>query len=409
MRSETRRNRARTAPGVATNVLTASIVGVVVLVNSVAWGIPLLTGDGDSDPARNAKRLDSITTGAIPRPERRPEMEAGATSPVPLPVLSPMPAVEPSGSDVSGRRGAGPRSPKTLYPLPESAPSQLLVPPSKPASTPPETRVTRTASAPTFAWRDTARVSPYAPGVRMKQLENAAPSTKRPPAQAYELAKDTTLERARQIARRAAERFEAMRARLDAPQSSRQAGLSSQTLPLGARPPTASLIGSTSASKSAFAYVRPRIVRRPIEPAAPKVQSAPVAIAAAPVTPVDLGSIRNRAEDAGRVEPSAPAQQAAIASDAVPVPSLHHRPRQMASLTKSPSTAKQRTTRPSVARAARPVRRDAAQRRLKRRITRLKNRGRRVASRRPQRKIDGFRPSFHRQLVSANFFSGSQH
>ena len=330
----------------------------------------------------------------------------------PCPYFLPVPAVEPSGHDVSERSNAGPRAPKTLYPLPEPAPSQLLVPPSKPASTPtvtpPETRVTRTASAPIYAWRDTARVSPYAPGVRMKELEKPAPSTARPPAEVYELEKDTTLERARQIARRAAERFEAMRARLDAPQSSRQAGLSAQTLPLGARQPTASLIGSTSASKSAFADVRPRIVRRPIEPAAPMLEQPPVSVAAAPVTPLELGSTPAQAEAdrAGPPPPVRPTPITAAAVPTVPVPTVHHRPRQTASLTKPRPSAEETAAHAPVSRAVSTARQQTAQRRVKRSLARVKNRESRVASRPARRKIDGFRPSFHRQLVSANFFGG---
>lgn len=408
MRSETRRSRRRTAPGLATNALTFSIVGVVVLVNSVAWGIPLLTGTDRGGSQHHAKRPVSLTTGAIPRPARRPDMPARVSAPVPLPER----LLAPGMSEQSGPDATQAASPKTLYPMPEPAPAKLLQPPSELRPEPQSTREVRTVSAPRYGWRDTAMVSPYAPGFRVKPEAKAKAAPPSSPAEA--LARDTTLERARQIARRAAQRFEAMRARLEAPESRHQAEANGHTLPLSARQPTASLIGSSSASKSAFADVRPRIVRRPIQPdPVAEVETSPITVAAVP----PAARVERRLHDGG-ADAAAPgsvtASSSASVAPTVPIPARHVRPLRTAGLSEPRSTPERSRSTPvtrhaePAARSGPPPRSRTERRRARQAALRAKRRERRLASRRKPRKIDGFRPGFHRQLVSVGFFGAQR-
>jgi hypothetical protein len=418
VRSETRQSRLRTAPGPATNALTLSIVGVVVLVNSVAWGIPLLTGTDRGGTSNHAKRPAPITTGAIPRPARRPEFPADTSALVPLPARLPATAPDAVKPAHAKRDNTQAVSLKTLYPLPEPAPAKLLVPPSPPPAEAPATRKVRIVSAPRYGRNDTALVSPYTPGVRGKPAAKKRQLNPVPEA----LPNDTPLSRAREIARRAARRFEAMRARLEAPETHSQVAAGSHTtLPLSATHPTASLIGSSSASKSAVAYVRPRIVRRPIqtEPAR-AADETPITVAAAPQgTAADEAVPRQAADTSGR-HADAPSADAVV-----PVPSLNPRPRphRTASLEERKAAPERSAKRP-LTRAAEPASRPApavheshastsSRRRAERRharqaVDRAKRRQRRIASRRKPRKIDGFRPSFHRQLVSVGFFGAQR-
>ena len=138
------KNRA-TSQFLTSHVLTAAIVGGVVLINSVAWGIPLLVGSGHSDSALVGA---NIKTGALPRlTGEQPSLVKQAvlrvpTDLMPLPEQAPGRSLAPksykSASLVVRGKQLPPlpiarllparswpiRQPKTLFPRPTTPPSQ---------------------------------------------------------------------------------------------------------------------------------------------------------------------------------------------------------------------------------------------------------------------------------------------
>jgi hypothetical protein len=470
----------------ATSISTFAIVGVVVLANSVAWGIPLLTGDArlggagmaggpsasaqdrpgadqQADGAHLDRSSSSLATGSVPLPERSAAFAVGRG--VPLPARAPA-----LGGEADLRAGAAasdlvPRPVKTLYPRPEPAPPSLLAPPSAPARGPveisqampsdvsadnpsdaaatfrtgglPDRLADRpTAETATIAPAAVARpkreessgvafVSPYAPGVRIKKPHRdhplagtAAAATPEP----YRLSTDTTLDRARRIARRATERFEEMRALLEARERASQTELAGAIVPPGVSRPVASLLGSTRAARSAGADLDPRLVDRPVRDAteiatasaaAPASVSRPAPASIPPTKSMpDTPPVRTaRLSAAAAVDPTTLTRSSAersVMPDVArpPIPVAHFDYEAAANRVDRPAaTSKAHDVRPAEPRRPRtvPHRRMTTDRQQVER-----RRPRRSAQHRRSRKIDGFRPSFHRQLVSANFFGGQR-
>lgn len=270
MWSDTQRYGQRGTSSLGSNTLTFVIVGVVVLINSVAWEIPLPTGTERPTPTETVARLNdpvSATNGTIPHPTPRPAGLSAGQSSVPLPEMA------PSGSRLAGHLAPSElqenttRRPKTRYPHPERAPELLLLPVnnSEPAEVTTDDKSVLVRSN-GYRAPDLAMVSPYAPGYRMLRPPATERSNSPAPYALQDLDKETTLERAREIAQRASRRFAEMRARLEPRDQSRPQTTGNALLSLDARRPTASLIGSSSTTKNAVAEVPPELIRSPLLP-----------------------------------------------------------------------------------------------------------------------------------------------
>ena len=421
MWSDTQRYGRRGASSLGSNTLTFVIVGVVVLINSVAWGIPLLTGTERPTPTETVARLNdpvSATNGTIPHPTPRPAGLSAGQSSVPLPEMA------PSGSRLAGHLAPSElhenttRPPKTLYPYAERASDLLLLPVNN--SEPAEVKIDDNKSvlersngdrAP-----DLAMVSPYAPGVRMLRPPGTERSNSPAPYALQDSDKETTLERAREIAQRASRRFAEMRARLESRDQSRPQTTGNALLPLDARRPTASLIGSSSTTKNAVAEVPPELIRSPLLPSltvardddVPPDKTGPSAVVRKPnqtpevTRPVRIASVPIPAANS-RLSPSiegvAAQDDASIEASVNRAPMVSQADEAVDKENTTQSAPTARTTRATRARTERPrrgaqrVSRDARQRTRNRRT-----------QRRRAKKVDGFRKNFHSQLVRANFF-----
>jgi hypothetical protein len=420
--SETRRYDPRDTTWPGSNTLTFLIVGFVVLINSVAWGIPLLT---NAHTATEESTSIPATGGAIPRPSRVGMDLPSRGAPVPLPAMAPNghPESAPAARNISSEHVNW--APKTLYPQPERAPEQLLGPPNEIVAAAPDAAPARGLDVRPRN-PDLAFASPYAPGVRIQPRTGSQGSGVTPPQSSYEHDRDSTLARAREIAQRASRRFEAMRARLEERETSSPHETDATVLPLDARRQTASLIGSGRAAKSAVASVRPNLIHQPISRAQ---EVASIEVSSSPPPKPSASA------------PSAAGPEAAIADPrplaatpvTVPIPTVHRRPdppSQIATAQEPPrgpvesepvartdgttgaGETKPAGQKPKVASSSRTAevangraerRRRAAQRRQN-----TTRRPTQQASRRRQQKIDGFGKNFHRQLVSANFFSNQR-
>ncbi|MFY0613228.1 MAG: hypothetical protein JXQ99_16975 [Hyphomicrobiaceae bacterium] len=366
----------------SSQTLTVAIVSSVVLINSVAWGIPLLVKAGEADPVQDISSTNTIAAPTLPTPlVKRAEGKVvksafrGSSAPViPLPAKAPEFEQERLHS----------REPATLFPRPQAAPELLQVTTAAAApvrlGAPQRSRQRARHSA-----RDIVLVSPYTPGVRVAPDGRAREWRHR---NLRSSSGTTTFDKARAIARRAAQRFEQMRdrmAKLDARDAAtneeRARGLA--LLPVAPRPPRI-VTGSVgrSATKSAHNYVRARLIRRPIGDAIvwPPRNFSPafvmsVAPAEAIVVPADSPSAQ-------------PTQRLARLTATAVARSPRRRSRSVRSR-RSAARARSKWLRAKRSRASRAVR--TARRRSKR-------------YRRYPRKINGFRRSFHRQLVAANFY-----
>lgn len=367
--------------------LTAAIVSSVVLVNSVAWGIPLLVGSGQS---KSRPAYSDIRTGSLPKAQPGSNFSRTALKPIesrlPLPVQAPPIGTAQVAKQVAAVSGVGEqrsakRRPITMYPRPEPTPILGKQVRSQPAPKLASARTT-TQSGVRRTVREVVLVSPYTPGVRIapgalnnewrhRQVGSAADGV-------------STLDKARAIARRAAQRFEQMRDRItradrhaaDPDRSQRRSAL----LPVAPRPPriVEAPGGRRSASKSAHSYVRARLVRRPIGAsgtAAPRTRQFALA-------PADIGSMSGAATPAEASQATRPSRVVR------PSPTVR-------------GAARRRTSERSRRRVARA-------RARRRSVVRRRARQRTVRTRRAPRKVNGFRRSFHRQLVAANFFGGGR-
>jgi hypothetical protein len=384
--------------------LTVAIVASVVLINSVAWGIPLVVGGSRNlSPLLDGSRM---TTGTVPKLEKAGERSTKITK-QPHRSLVPLPGQAPSYTDVSSinsaKQVAGPvepltvtpsRKPLTLFPQPE--PRLKLPKPPRIAAAVHDRRSAKRQASPNARElvRDVVLVSPYTPGVRISPKGRGHEWHHRNLRVANG---QTTLDTAKAIARRAARRFEQMRdkmARLDARNAR---GLRDgrthrrALLPVASQPPRiAGYNSGRSASKSARSFVRARLVRRPL---------AGAAALRAHIRPVNTRLVHARP----------------ISRDQIPT-NVNLR------LTQSPVSGAFKlrqvarlmpVARRTIKRSRRSIARNRtggkAKRsyRRKRRIVRRTAKVRHSQRRRRSRKVDGFRRGFHRQLVAANFFGNS--
>ncbi len=157
--------------------------------------------------------------------------------------------------------------------------------------------------------------------------------------------------------------------------------------PVAARPPRIvdGAVGH-NATKSAYSYVRTRLVRRPLKP----VATLPPVVAVVPRAPAPATRQNQRPVTVASV-PIAPDVEAAT-----PTPLVRVAPK---AAKRSPRRAR-----------ARPVRAKRASLRSKRNRIRRRRaiNARKIRRRRAPRKINGFRRDFHRQLVAANFFGANR-
>lgn len=374
-------NRAMTG-FLKSRALTAAIVSSVVLVNSVAWGIPLLVGSGPSNPR---PAYSDIRTGSLPAVRERvhhPSATLSSNQPsFPLPAKAPPRAKAQHVKQVAvvstGAERALPRRPITMYPRPEPTPDMDKEARSRTTTQLAAAPIATRTGAPNVV-REVVLVSPYTPGVRIAPGRHDGGWRHR--RSQTEGDGVSTLDKARAIARRAARRFEQMRNRIahadqhavDPDRSQRRSAL----LPVAPRPPRIieAPEGGRSASKSAHSYVRARLVRRPLSNAARTRQFA--------LAPANIQSVTETAAPTSARRASQPDQST----------------RRAAAVRKA---VRKRTT----ARARRRI----AKTRVRQRTTvrRRKARQRFARSRRAPRKVNGFSRSFHRRLVAANFFGGS--
>ncbi|MFT7578245.1 MAG: hypothetical protein ACI9XZ_004652, partial [Alphaproteobacteria bacterium] len=277
-------NRAN-AQFLTSRALTVAIVVSVVLVNSVAWGIPLLVGGSShSSPLLDSSRM---TTGTISKLKkaRQPSTKLAKQSPqkiyaglVPLPNQAPGRAYEAvvhsakSVSENVGRQGlpelALSSKPSTLFPRPEPR-LELPKPPRIAAAVHDNAGTKRQLH---LKIRKRAQgvvlVSPYTPGVRISPKGSGHEWRHRNLRVANG---QTTLDTAKAIASRAARRFEQMRDKMANLDVRRARGFGEggahrrALLPVAPqRPRIAGNSDAHSVSKSARNYVRARLVRRPL-------------------------------------------------------------------------------------------------------------------------------------------------
>lgn len=375
----------------SSRTLTVAIVSSVVLINSVAWGIPLLVKSGQPGALLDGSK---VTTDALPRSsgsvEKRLEIKAAKIALDADRALIPLPAKAPMREEAQAVLQS--REPATMFPRPQAAPV-LLLQASQEATAPDRDGAVKRGRGVVLerhAARDIVLVSPYTPGVRV------APDGRGHEWRHRNLrisSGPTTYDRAKAIARRAAQRFEQMRDRM-AKLNVRDAGSTNAErvrrlalLPVAPRPPRI-VTGSIGrrATKSASNYIRSRLVRRPIGHSIARLPRN--------FSPAFVMSV-------------APAPAMSSGAPTVNSGKRVAQPRRVARLT---TTATIRTQRKRArSRAVRSRRNAARTRRLRvkrnratarRRITRRTVR----RSRRPARRINGFRRGFHRQLVAANFF-----
>ncbi len=390
--------------------LTAAIVASVIFINFVAWGIPLLVGLGHSRPAHDGT---DIKTGSVARPDWPATGRRGRVTKTVLQVqraLIPLPDQAPEQLSLQGLRKSAlhkigraqslpppptmlalpsrpwqSKQPITLFPRPEAAPE--LVQSASLATTTdgaiaPLRGFTRTRNS----VRDIVLVSPYTPGVRV------APDGRghewrhrnvRTPTGA------TTLDKAKAIARRAARRFEQMRDRMagldarGAAAGGEERARSRALMPVASRPPRI-VDGAVGryASKSAYNYVRARLIRR--------------SIGHVGTPPSDIPTMQ-----AARVSARPDVNTPHSAGDTRPNPAVKvSQPKRIARLTpKETARSRRRRARARGAAVLRKQRQASRRRGARRRETRRH---------RSTRKINGFRSDFHRQLVAANFFGNAQ-
>lgn len=385
--------------------LTAAIVASVVLVNSVAWGIPLLVG---SDRSRPALDRTDVKTGSVTKPDKPATGHRRRVTKTVMQVqraLIPLPDQAPQRLSLQGLRKSAlynigraeplppppamlavpsrpwqSRQPITLFPRPEAAPELLqssrLATTTDDAIAPPR-RFTQTRNS----VRDIVLVSPYTPGVRVAP-DGRGHEWRHRNLRTPEGA--TTLDKAKAIARRAARRFEQMRDRmagLDAGDASNEERARSRALmPVASRPPRI-VDGAVGhyASKSAYSHVRARLIRQSLG----QIGTLPSDISTMQAARVSATSDVNTPHSAGDIHPNS----------AVKV----SQPKRVARLTPK-MTARSRRRRARIRGTA--VLRKQRQAANRRRATRRRDRS--------TRKINGFRSDFHRQLVAANFFGNAQ-
>jgi hypothetical protein len=441
--------------------LTVVIVGSVVLVNSMAWGIPLLVGKRQVQyglASKSTQSASSLATRAlaqrrptgdvqsamVPLPELRPARRVRQEQPIPLPDPAPHKATR-SGSVIANavvlamhNRAAA----AALYPRPEAAvlspitrPLPNATGPGKPpAALRAETFVTRK-----LPMRDIVLVSPYTPGVRVSSVgrgyawrHHAPRSSSRP----------STLDTARAIARRAAKRFEDMRNRIakfdrrDKELAMQERRRQRALLPVAPRPPRiVNHSGSRSAVKSAQKFLRPRLVRRPLGRST-TMRTAQLKIAAA--APASAAKVRTlsrshtatsnttrqrkqrrigqpdrvarllhatrRAQEAqSNIQTTERRQRLSALKVAI---GHRNRPltKQISNTSRAAARQRDRAERHRRARRSIVSSRTSSRRSTARRHWRSSARRSRHAKRRRSRRIDGFRRNFHRQLANVNFF-----
>ena len=369
----------------SSRTLTVAIVSTVVLINSVAWGIPLLVTASQQRTVLDGSKTNAASPPTLPEPrvERRGNRMATVAPPkarkrIPLPVQAP-------GSEHL-RALLQSREPATMFPRPVAAPAATKTLSASAVRNRVGARDLGGPQRERYAARDIVLVSPYTPGVRI------APDGRGHEWRHRNLRSSsgpTTIDRARAIARRAAQRFEQMRDRMakhnargSAPTvEDRAHGLA--LLPVAPRPPRI-VTGSVgrSATKSSRSYIRARLVRRPI-------------------TSISLQPPRNFSP--AFVMSVAPAQAAAPPSEetrsGVEQRVAHLTPPSTVRVERTRARPRKVRRRRGTARARekwRRARRHRATRSRHTRRTRQRSRG--------PRRINGFRRGFHRQLVAANFF-----
>lgn len=397
----------QTWPGariLSSRALTPAIILCVVLINSVAWGIPLLLGM--ENRVTTAGGAIQITTGALSKPPSVDRRQVNSVSRpiVPLPRRAPIrQAGRVALSDKAAERASGAQAPKSTSSAPSGIPSTLFPRPvprlalneeRKPEAIAIRGDVAKQvfhSQAKRRHVRDVVLVSPYTPGVRISPNRHGHGWRHRNP---IANAGQTTLSTAKDIALRAARRFEEMRdrmAKLDARTASghRESKLNRQLLrPVVSQPPR--IAGQTSGlsdTRSSQVFVRARLVRRPIVGARVSQQ-----------TP-ETQTLQTQAAELSRHQ--------TIRSGASKRPSSNQR--RLARLTPPPVSNKTKRVRRTILRGRTKVRRGRVRRakqqrsRTARRVVKTRQTKRRDRS----RKVNGFRRGFHRQLVAANFFGSS--
>lgn len=395
------------------NCLTIAIVGTVVLVNSVAWGIPLLVRDEDRPAMDQMAGIGAVARSAL-------QHSSLVTAAIPLPVPA------PPHSDIA-RTGLAPvsRPPATLFPRPEPAPrfatQSVAAGRIRPAERSPQGR------------QEIVSASPYSPGVR----PGADGGLEWRHRILHDPSGASTLEAAKAIARRAAERIDQMRdrmAKLDAPLSEDENARQRTLLPVAPQPPR--IVGNFGVAKNEQSSVRPRLVRRPIgtrvatSAPAPQVASAAVrpaselrfsrqlaarqrAVAATePQRPARLSPPSESAvsaADAARAARAASAARAARtaevarADEVARIEAAATARRRLAALNAAaPRRTLEQHVRVRPARATRYRRKQRNEVRMARQRPRIPNEN--IGNR---GRIDGFRRGFHRQLVRSNFFGST--
>lgn len=433
----------------STRALTGAIIASVVLVNTVAWGIPLLSG---RDHRAELVAGSNIKTASLPRPtapasslaETLPSHPPGSAptrshlppAPVaksaiwsmPLPSQGPIMAQPVSTSAVPRFAFVtsdapiallipSEQAPATLYPRPETPPRNLFLnetaPPSSvvPAKAQPASAPARPREA-EIGPREIVLVSPYTPGVRTAPNGHGREWRHRN-LRASQGA--TTLDTAKAIAKRAAEQFEQMRdrmAKLDAQSadlSESERARSRALLPVAPQPPRVVDSGiGRSLAKSAYSFVRPRLVRRPIGgsviASAYNPSVAPEAASPSTETSAVQRAQRPAQGEPTKVERQMKRQRALARANAVRI-DLKRANLRKANLRRAALKRRYNLNakRKRLA-VAREKRRSAQRRAFRVGAARARVTKRRRYSSRRGRKIDGFRRSFHRQLVASNFF-----
>ncbi len=430
---------------------SAAIVASVAAANLISWGIPLLStafgyddGESPSGPVVVSRPVISGSTiaaadklGAIAGDWSVRVAAAAPSDPamqrpsaiVPLPVhaptgsetqadLVPLPGkrlrgkVRPSVASLFANDPDEHRTP-ALYPFPEAPPKvwPVQVTEARQAARAikrqPKAASTKKLKSKS---RDVVLVSPYSPGVRIDAADGGHAWRHRDHRQP----EVSTLELARRIAARTARRFREMREQMTRHDARMSLGarvpeqVRASLLPVSPRPPRivgrdgqVKVVASTNAPP-----VRNRLIRQPTGPAVASNPSDAVKRSkysrelAAERAP-DARATRSRIFPVARKK-TAPGPVVAIAM-----------PERRTTIADPKPAARSPARRESLEKPVRQIRRikqvrrnPPRQIRRKRPTRRIVERPRRVAgwSKRRAKRINGFRPSFHRMLVRGNFY-----
>lgn len=396
--------------------LTLAIVTCIFAVNAIALlnarqhdpqavRAAVRSGDIPRLPEPTPRLAPAAGSAGVILPEKAPEIRMAA---VPLPRQSTLDDAGPGRFDAAT---LVPRDAPTIFPQPVKGPIDITPAGGREQ---PEAVASREEPAAAPAPRNVAMASPYAPGVR---VSTASKPRQQPGDERQDPAGSVTsgLQAAVPIARSAAARFDELRLNMSRAQHepTRPPGSATVVRPVAPQLPR---IVNAEGRPTRLPPVRPRLVRRPARGVAsaqlPEIDlsSRPAAVATTRITTGAIGQAApDRSTLSDRFRFAGPGTVAAPAAALTqPVSGVGAQVAALPPAAEDESATARRDDQRAAQRVTRRTAEAARQRRATRWERRVQRLGRRQhadrSRRRSERRIDGFRPSFHRQLVNSGFF-----